>query len=50
MNLDATTFKANALAFVDAPVYPDPNTQPVPSPLYQQVVIKPQERKKTVVP
>jgi hypothetical protein len=45
MSTDAVQLKSNALAFVNAPIYPDPNSLPVPSALFQQVVYKPLERK-----
>ena len=32
------------IEIVDAPVYPDPNTLPVPEPVFHQVVVKPNER------
>lgn len=32
------------LELVDAPIYPDPNTLPVPEPTFHQVVVKPNER------
>ena len=38
------------LEIVDPPVYPDPNTLPVPEPVFHQVVMKPNDRpsKKTI--
>jgi len=35
----------NALEIIPAPIYPDPNTQPIPEPKYDQTVYKPIERK-----
>jgi hydrocephalus-inducing protein len=32
------------LELVPAPVYPDPNSLPVPEPIFHQVVVKPNER------